>query len=126
MTTDNRGALAAAAHRRSQQTRERAVEALRQLDAGGANVTVMSVANAAAVSRSWLYRQADLRDEIDRLRTPTGSTITVPSAQRASTDSLRQRLEASHDEIRRLKSENLELREQVARHHGQQRADRLT
>ena len=89
-------------------------------------MTFISVATAAGVSRSWLYRQADLRAEIDRLRTSVSATTIVPSAQRASSESLRRRLEATLDEIRRLKAENHQLRQQVAQRLGQQRADGAT
>jgi hypothetical protein len=89
-------------------------------------VTFTRVAHAAGVSRSWLYRQPDLRTEIDRLRTSHSTTTTVPSAQRATTESLRRRLETTLDEIHRLKVENRQLREEVARRFGQQRADGLT
>lgn len=122
----NSSALAAAAHQRAHDTRHRAVDALRRLDATGAVVTFISVARAAGVSRSWLYRQADLRAEIDRLRTSSTTTTAVPCAQRASTESLRRRLEGTLDEIQRLKAENHQLRQQVALRFGQRRADGLT
>lgn len=77
MTTVNRTALAAAAQQRSQQTRHRAIDTLRRLDAAGNNVTFTSVAQAAHVSRSWLYRQPDLRAEIDRLRASRTATATI-------------------------------------------------
>lgn len=125
MTAD-RTALVAAAQQRSQDTRHRAVAALRHLDADGSNVSFNAVANAAGVSRSWLYRQPDLRAEIDRLRNSRTTTATVPSAQRASTDSLKRRLEDTLDEIQRLKAENHHLRQQVARRFGQERADGVT
>lgn len=126
MTVDDRTALVAAAKQRSQDTRHRAVAALRQLDADGSNVSFNDVANAAGVSRSWLYRQPDLRAEIDRLRNSRTETATVPSTQRASTDSLKRRLEDTLDEIHRLKAENHHLRQQVARRFGQERADGIT
>jgi len=127
MTARSSTALAAAGHQRTQDTRHRAVEALRRLDAAGEDVTYSGVAHAAGVSRSWLYRQPDLRTEIDRLRSSKTAAITnVPSAQRASTDSLRRRLEATLDEIQRLRAENRQLREQVAKRFGQQRADGVT
>ena len=70
-------ALVAAARQRADDTRRRAVEALRRLDAAGEPVTFISVARAAGVSRSWLYRQGDLRAEIERLRT-SGSAAPAP------------------------------------------------
>ena len=126
MTTVDRNALAAAAQQRSQDTRHRAIETLRCLDADRNNVTFTSVAQAAHVSRFWLYRQPDIRAEIDPLRNPRTETVTVPSAQRASTESLKPRLEDTLDEIQRLKIENHHLRQQVARRFGQERADGIT
>ena len=126
MTADKSSALTAAAQQRSRGTRHRAVDALRRLDAAGETVTFTGLARAAGVSRSWIYRQPDLRAEIDRLRATRPATAApVPSAQRASTDSMQRRLEATLDEIQRLKAENHRLREQVARRFGQQRADGL-
>jgi hypothetical protein len=89
--------------------------------AAGDPVTFAAVARAAGISRSWLYRQPDLRNEIRRLRTSTPAR--VPSAQRPSDDSHRRRLEATLDEIQRLKAENHQLRQRVAERFGQQRAN---
>lgn len=123
MTTAHSSPLALAAQRRSQDTRLRAIGAMRRLDTAGETITFANVARQAGVSRSWLYRQPDLRAEIDRLRTTnTTATAAVPSAQRASAASLRNRLDATLDEIRHLKAENHQLREEVARRFGQQRA----
>ena len=121
-----RTALVVAAQQRSRDTRHRAIETLRCLDAAGNNVTFTSVAQAAHVSRSWLFRQPDIRAEIDRLRNIRTATVTVPSAQRASTESLKRRLEDTLDEIQRLKIENQHLRQQVARRFGQERVDGVT
>lgn len=61
--------IIAAARRRSDDARRRAVTALRRLDADGQPVTFSTVASAAGVSRSWLYAQDDLPEQIGRLRT---------------------------------------------------------
>lgn len=108
MTTTDSSALVVAAQQRAQDTRRRAIRRSAPLDAAGKTVTFTSLARAANVSRPWLYRQPDLRAEIDRLRaTGTAATATIPSAQRASTDSLQRRLEATLDEIQRLKAETV-------------------
>jgi hypothetical protein len=127
MRADNSYHLRAAARRRALETRDRAVLALRRLDATGRSVTFKTVAREAGVSRSWLYGQADLRAEIGRLqqdaqqgRAP--SAPPVPARQRASEASLRHRLEAVNAEIRRLRLENQQLREQLAWAHGERRA----
>jgi Family of unknown function (DUF6262) len=122
---DNSHHLRAAARQRALATRERAVRALRRLDATGRPVTIDTVTREASVSRSWLYSQADLRAEIERLRTFHGRapiSPPVPARQRASDASLRRRLEAVNAEICRLREENQRLREQLAWAHGERRA----
>ena len=47
---------------------QRVQQALRRLDRGGQPITFSSVAQAASVHRSWLYRQAEVRSHIERLR----------------------------------------------------------
>jgi hypothetical protein len=121
---DNSHHLRAAARRRALETRERAVRALRRLDATGRPVTIETVAREAGVSRSWLYGQRDLRGEIERLRSRgrPGGSPPVPARQRASDASLRRRLEAVNAEIRRLRQENRALRERLAWTLGELRA----
>ena len=76
-----------AAQARHEATLRRATTALQRLARRGEPVTFRRLAETAGVSRSWLYRQPQLRDEISRLRT-----------------------------------ENQELRDQLARHLGAARA----
>jgi len=69
--------------------------------------------------------KADLRTAIIRLRRTDGQPAPATAAnQRASSDSLRQRLDATRNEIAQLRAENTRLREQVARSLGEQRARR--
>ena len=119
-------ALAAAARQRSDQTRQRATEALQRLHATGQPITFTHVARTASVSRSWLYPQPDLRADIDRLRrVATTHAVPVPPPERGSAESLRQRLEAALDEITRLKADNHQLREHPAQHLGHRRHNRI-
>jgi Family of unknown function (DUF6262) len=129
MRADNSRFIVQAARRRSQATRERAIRALRRLAATGDPVTFDAVARTAGVSRSWLYAQPDLRLEVGRLRAQqrerqglAPDSPPVPTRQRASDASLRRRLEAANAEVRRLRQENRELREQLAWALGERRA----
>ena len=121
MRADNTTFIVKAAQERREAALQRAGEALRRLDRSGGPVNFRAVADAAGVSRSWLYREQSLRAEIARLRhdRPTGTS--APSAQRASAESLQRRLEAALDEVASLKQENRQLREQVARLYGERR-----
>jgi hypothetical protein len=116
-------AIVAAARRRRELTRAKAVRALRELDRTGAAITFQTVARTAQVSRSWLYAQPDIRTEIQRLRGATRRSPNppIPASQRATADSLRRRLEATHERIRQLTAENQRLRRQLAQTLGERR-----
>ena len=117
--------LSEAAARRHELTRSKAVQALRELDRAGVPVTFAGVAQAAGVSRSWLYTQPDISGQIRRLRQETnaaGSAGGIPAAQRATDASLRARLAAAHDRNKQLADENARLRRQLAHALGDQRS----
>jgi Family of unknown function (DUF6262) len=121
--TDNSEYLVQAAHAKHADAVERAQEALRRLDRSGQPITFSTVAQAASVHRSWLYRQPDLRAQIERLRANRQPRThrQVPTAQRATTDSLRERVEALRQEAARLRQENHALRDQLSRALGAHR-----
>lgn len=119
--------LREAAQARHDATLRRAKNALQVMTRRGEPVTFRRVAETAGVSRSWLYRQQELREEINRLRHASqGRPGVLPSAERATADSLRQQVRTYRDEITRLRTENQELREQLARRLGAARAAAVT
>lgn len=126
MRHDPAALLAVAAARRHEATRAKAIQALRELSRTGDPVTFASVAAAAGISRSWLYTQPDIRDQIHRLRStatpPAGPPI--PASQRTSDPSLRARLTIALERNRTLTEENARLRRQLARVLGDQRTDK--
>ncbi|MFC4943504.1 DUF6262 family protein [Pseudonocardia sp. GCM10023141] len=128
MRADNSAHLHASAARRREQTLQRARDALHQLENDGGPVTFDLVARTAGVSRSWLYTEPSIWDAIQRLRAAhrPSTNNAVPASQRASDASLLRRLEAAHTRNRELAAEIRQLREQLARAHGQLRATRLT
>ena len=80
-------------------------------------MTFAAVAQAAGVSRSWLYTQPDISGQIRRLRESTagtGSADAIPAGQRTTEASLRARLTATLDRNRQLADENARLRRQLA------------
>jgi hypothetical protein len=121
--TDRVQRLREAAQARHDATLRRAENTLRQLAKRGGPITFRRIAEEAGVSRAWLYRQDELRRQIDQLRDSPGTPASsVPAAERATADSLRQQLRSYRSEIARLRLENQELREQLARQVGAQRA----
>jgi hypothetical protein len=128
MRADNSRHLIAAAQQRAEQTRRKALAALRRLDNTGRPISFDSVAREARVSRSWLYTQADVRSEIERLRGRRRATAKPgpPERQRASEASLLRRLQAATERVRQLERANHELRDALARALGEQRATAVT
>jgi hypothetical protein len=124
MRPDNTAPIIAAARQRHELTRAKAVQALRELDRSGTPVTFGAAAQAAGVSRSWLYAQPGIRAEIERLRDATrrAPSPPVPACQRASDSSLRARLEAALERNRTLASENQRLRRQLEQALGERRS----
>jgi hypothetical protein len=125
MRADNSRHIVAAARRRAEDTRRRAVSAMRRMDAAGQRITYQTVAREAGVSRSWLYAQDDLRVQISQLRQrhPAASASPVPpQRQQASASSLLRRLEAATERIRRLEAGNRHLRGALALAPGERRA----
>jgi hypothetical protein len=123
---DNSRYLIQAAAARRQNARHKASQAIERLDQQGEPITFAAIAAAAGVSRTWLYRQDDLRELIARLRADNNQPVRTPANQRASDFSLRQRLDAARHEVAHLRSENADLRQRLERNLGEQRARRAT
>ena len=123
---DNSHHLRRAAADRKDAARDRARAVIGDLGRTGRPVTFIAVARAATVSRSWLYSQPDLHAAIVALRRidATPDTAPTPFAQRASNESLRQRLDSAREDIAVLRVDNAALREQLARSLGEQRLRR--
>ncbi|TVS84213.1 DUF6262 family protein [Mycobacterium helveticum] len=127
MRRDNSHHLLAAAQRRRADTLQRARQALHELDETGQRRTVTQIAAHAGVSRSWLYAQPELRDQLRRLTAISEPTESAPArVERGSDASLRQRFTLAHERIRELDDENRKLRNRIALLHGQLRANRIT
>jgi NifB/MoaA-like Fe-S oxidoreductase len=126
MRRDNSHHLVAAAQRRRADTLERARQALQELDETGQRRTIMQIATHAGVSRSWLYAQPELRDQLRRLTAISETVESTPARIEPGSDaSLRQRLTLAHERIRELDDETRQLRSQIALLHGQLRANRI-
>jgi hypothetical protein len=116
---DNSAFLIQANARRHEAALAAAHHAINQLRREGKPVSYAAVAHAAGVSRAWLYRHDQIRSLISQLREHHQPPA---AARRATSDSLRQRLDTARTEITRLRNENRSLRDQIARNLGPQRA----
>jgi hypothetical protein len=123
MPADRAHHLAQHARKRHERTLQRASETLTALADSGGPVSVAALATRAEVSRSWIYTQPELRDRIEQLQQVSSlSGRGANNAHRASDESLRRRLALAHQRITQLRNENQQLREALARAHGQLRA----
>jgi Family of unknown function (DUF6262) len=121
-----------AAHRRHEQSLQRATDALTALSAAGSPITFASVARKAGISTDFLYRQLTLRTKIQQMRTqphapnttpaPTDETAVSPSAPvRALSAQLKELRRHYHTDTAALRQalavaqgENLALRRKLA------------
>jgi Family of unknown function (DUF6262) len=111
-----------AAAARHQRAVERAEQALRDLDAEGGRISFQAVARRAGVSRQWLYTQPAMRAQIEQLRDRAPQKADgIPTRQRATEASLRQRLETLRAENQRLRDENASLKTELAIAYGERR-----
>jgi hypothetical protein len=97
---DNTRFLTQAAARRHQATLRKASDAIADLDSSGQPVNFSAVAAAAGVSRASLYRDPAIRDLINRMRSGPSRAATTRTAQRATNESLRARLDTARAENR--------------------------
>lgn len=121
MPAANTHRLVEHARLRHARTLQRAREALTALAEGGKPVTIAMLATQAGVSRSWIYTQPELRERIEKLQQAAPAGRGGDNPHRASDESLRHRLDLAHQRITQLRSENHQLREALARAHGQLR-----
>jgi hypothetical protein len=117
-----RGPLALAAQRKSTDAVTRPRAAISALHQASADITFQAVADHAGVSRQWLYKNAELRAEIEKLRGRRMRARRAPAAQRASDASLRQRNLTLAEDNKRLRAENAELKAELALLLGESRA----
>jgi hypothetical protein len=121
---DNTRHLLAATHARAQQARVRAEAAIAHAARTGDPSTVVAIARAAAVSRSWLYTQPDLITAIGQLQQRRPAT-TRSGPQPATIRSLQTRLEALQQRNTALRAEVRELTARLEAAHGELRQLRL-
>ena len=114
--------LAIAAERKHHSAVERARRALAAMHDAGSEVTFQGVADRAGVSRQWLYKNPQLRAEVEKLRAHHSGPHPVPAAERTSDASLRQRNVMLLEENKRLRAENGQLKQELAQLIGERRA----
>jgi hypothetical protein len=112
---DNARFLVEASKARSRQARERAEEAIKAAAVRNERPTVVGIATAAGVSRSWLYTQTDLITAINQLQ----QRAPAPPRHAASDASLQRRLETTLERNRQLRDQVADLTRRLETAHGE-------
>ncbi|MFF8867835.1 DUF6262 family protein [Streptomyces sp. NPDC015139] len=115
---DNARFLVEASKTRSRQARERAEEAIKTASCRSERPTVVGIANAASVSRSWLYTQTDLITAINQLQQRAPAPHRSPR-HAASDASLHRRLETALERNRQLRDQVADLTRKLETAHGE-------
>lgn len=109
--------LKEAAQRKHEDARAKANRALMALEAKGAAINFRAVADAARVSKDFLYSQADLAARIREARTTRSGVPAVPAGERLSSEGALVQLaviktanEVLRREVEDLRRENAALR----------------
>lgn len=104
-----------AAQRRHTQAKERANAALARLSAAGAAISFASVAREAGVSTDFLYRQPQLRQRIQELRTTGTRRDSAPAPEASNGSAPVRALSAQIKELRRRHHDEMtQLRDALA------------
>lgn len=114
-------ALRRAAKRRSEDSRDRALQAIEAIERRGDSMSFAAVAERAGVSRQWLYTQSDFRERIETTRARQGDLRQVPGSPPTSEDSLRARLALALEDNKRLRDEVKLVKQELALALGEQR-----
>jgi len=110
--------LKQAASQKSEDAYTRSAQAITRLLTAGRQINFSTVAEAASVSRPYLYGHEALRQRIlDLRKTPPGPSVGAASVRqnRASDDSIRVKLEVVKTALDELKAENAALRSENRR-----------
>lgn len=97
---------------------KKAEEGIRELLKAGRTINFETVAEAAGVSRAWLYTQPEIRERIEHLRQQQQPRKAVPVNQRASEASSIALVKTLKEQIKKLQAENQGLRQHLEVVHG--------
>jgi len=117
-----------AAQRRHQEATDRATTALTRLSAAGKAISFASLAREAVVSTDFLYRQPQLRQRINQIRTSNGQRAQAAAADDGTALNASapvRALSAQLKELRRRHHKDItDLKEALAVAHGETLAPR--
>jgi hypothetical protein len=102
-----------AAEEKREKAFQRTEAAIKQLIKEGKEISFASVAQAAGVSRPWLYQNESVRARIEQLRNQTEAPKKLPSNLKPSESSKDTMIATLRERLRKLEYENRGLREHL-------------
>lgn len=115
----NTSGIKAAAQRKREATFTKTEDAIKKLIKEKKAINFESVAEAAGVTRAWLYRQPDLRARIETLREQQSPSKELPIALRASDASKTALIAELRRQNKELRVENQKLKRELEDAYGQ-------
>lgn len=112
------------AQRKRQETKEKAKRGIQQLIKEKRTINFNTVAEVSGVSKAWLYKDSEIKAQIEGLRQNYSKTEKVLPTQRvsdASKDAIIKTLNLK-EKLKKVEAENRGLREHLETVHGRQRA----
>lgn len=105
------------AKQKSKKTREKVDKAISKFSIEGKVINFNSIAKEANVSKSWLYKEHDIRQRIESLRKQqkTENVISKPKKSSRSEEVLIKTLKTR---VKELEEENIRLRNQIQKLYG--------
>lgn len=111
--------LQESAKRKHDQALEKVEAGIKKLVKEQRPINFNTVAEVSDVSKAWLYKQPEVRQRIEHLRSQAGSRQKTPPKHRASDESLKAIIQTLKDRVKRLEEENRDLRQQNQVAYGQ-------
>ncbi len=101
------------AAKKRQEAFERTDKAIQQLIKQKKKINFNTVAEAANVSKAWLYKEPEIKSRIESLRGEHSGTNNVPVQERTSDSSWKAKYQTLKDRLQKVEAENRGLREQL-------------
>ncbi|PSN13301.1 hypothetical protein C7293_16505 [filamentous cyanobacterium CCT1] len=111
--------LRESAKRKRDQALEKVEAGIKKLVKEQRPINFNTVAEASAVSKAWLYKQPEVRQRIEYLRSQPGSRQKPPPKHRASDESLKAIIQTLKSRVKRLEEKNRDLTQQNQVAYGQ-------
>jgi multidrug efflux pump subunit AcrB len=119
----NTEGIKAAAQKKRQDSLDKTDKAVKELIKNQKPITFESVAQAAGVTRQWLYNQPDLRSRIETLREQQSPKKAIPKSQSASDSSKDTIIKTLRQRLRKVEEENKELQKRIEVAYGMASVD---